>query len=128
VRDVRALTLLFDAADLAPYTRRWLEIAPKYVPLRLVHSHSGEAARWASRFPPESLTEHLTLVDDEGNVWRDAKAELMVLWALRRYRGRALRIGHPSRLPFRRSNLNWVAGGEGVPWPDGSAHGGAARG
>lgn len=120
--DVKTLTLYYEAPDLAPYARRWLDRAPKYVPMRLVAVRGLGPYDTPPGLDPASLGGRLTAVDDEGNVWRDRKAELLVLWALREYRRRALLIGHPSRLPFRRSNLNWVAGGTGEPWPERTEH------
>ena len=119
---MRTLTLIYDRIELAPYTRRWIERAPKHVPIRLVPARILRPGEMQCGLPAESLAARLTVLDDEGNVWRDGKAELMVMWALRGYRRRALLIGHPSRLPFRRSNLNWVAGGLGEPWPDRTEH------
>jgi hypothetical protein len=120
---VRQLTLLYETADLPPYARRFLERAPKHVPLRLVAVRGLCPGDTPRGLDAATLAGRLTLIDDAGNVWRDRKAELVVLWALRGYRRRALLIGHPSRMPFRRANLNWVAGGSGEPWPDRAAHG-----
>jgi hypothetical protein len=115
---VRRITVIYDSSVIAPFTRRWLESEPKYVPIEFVPSRWIDAARVPAGLDPAALAEHLTAIDEDGFVWRDGKAEILVLWALRRYRRRALAIGHPSRLPFRRANLNWVAGGQGEPWPD----------
>lgn len=120
---MRRITVIYDSSVVAPYTRRWIENEPKYVPIEFVPSRWIDPARVPAALDPATLVEHLTAVDDDGRVWRDGKAELLVLWALRRYRRRALAIGHPSRLPFSRANLNWVAGGQGVPWPDRSTRG-----
>jgi hypothetical protein len=120
---VRTLTLVYDVSELAPHARRWIQNAPKHVPIRLVAVRGLNWGEAPQGLDEASLAGRLTAVDDEGNVWRDGKAEIVVLWALRGYRKRALAIGHPSRLPFRRSNLNWVAGGSGEPWPEGTEHG-----
>ena len=120
---MRKLTLIYDREELALMTRRWLERVPKHVPIQLVDVRGLGPEDVPRGLDRASLGGRLTAIDDEGNVWRDGKAELLVLWALRGYRRRALLIGHPSRLPFRRSNLNWVAGGSGVPWPERTEHG-----
>src|SRR5262245_11724105 len=119
---MRELTLIYDGAELAPYARGWIDRASKHLPIRLVAAHDVGPDDVPRGLDRASLEWRLTVVDDEGNVWRDGKAELMVLWALRGYRRRSLAIGHPSRLPFRRRNLNWVAGGQGEPWPDRTEH------
>lgn len=120
---MRRITVIYDSTVLAPYTRRWIDSEPKYVPIEFVPSKWVDGARVPAALDPATLAEHLTALDEEGHLWRDGKAEILVLWALRRYRRRALAIGHPSRLPFRRANLNWVAGGTGVPWPERSVDG-----
>ncbi len=120
---MRCITLFYDPTLLSPTAQGWIRSEEKYVPIHFVSSRDPRLAAIAPGLDPATLTEHLLAVDDEGRVWRDGKAELLVLWALRRYRGRALRIRHPSRLPFMRLNLNWVAGGVGEPWPDRSARG-----
>jgi hypothetical protein len=119
---MRKLTLVYDVAELSPQARRWISRTSKHVPIRLVAAHDLRPGDAPCGLDAASLAGRLTAVDDEGNVWRDGKAELLVLWALRGYRRRALLIGHPSRLPFRRSNLNWVAGGSGEPWPERTEH------
>ena len=123
---MRRLTLVYDAMDLAPSTRRWIESQRKYLPIDCVPCRAIDDSTVDPKLGP--LQGHITLFDEEGNLWRDGGAELMVLWAMRRYRARALRIGHPSRLAFRRSNLNWIAGGSGVAWSERSEHGGGTCG
>ena len=115
---MRRLLVVYDMAEIATHTRYWLEREPQYVPIDFVPARHFADGAGLPGLDPASVAERITAIDDEGNLWRDGKAELVVMWALRRYRSRALLIGHPSRLPFRRSNLNWMAGGAGVPWPE----------
>jgi hypothetical protein len=119
---VRHLTLVGDAAVLPHATRRWIESETKYVAIDIVPAGRADVAGILPGVDPATLDGRLTAVDDEGNLWRDGAAELLVLWALRRYRARALKIGHPSRLPFRSHNLNWVSGGGGRAWEERSEH------
>jgi len=119
---VRRLTLVGDASVLPHSTRRWIDAETKYVPIEIVPTSRADFGALLPGVVPATLAGRLTAVDEEGNLWHDGAAELLVLWALRRYRARALRIGHPSRLPFRSHNLDWVAGGEGRAWEERSEH------
>ena len=119
---MRRLTLVHDPAVFGWRTWRWFDAEPKYVPVDVVSTERRDVAARVPGLDPATLVDRLTLMDDEGDVWRDGAAELMALWALRRYRRRALLIGHPSRLQFRRGTLNWIAGGAGEPWQEGTAH------
>lgn len=120
---MRRLTLVYDPEVLSWSTVRWIVAAPKYVPVDVYSTKHPELPKRMPGVPTSALEGRLTLVDDEGFVWRDGKAELMVMWAVRRLRARALAIGHPSRLPFRRGTLNWFAGGSGDPWTEARSHG-----
>lgn len=120
---MRLLRLFYDASVLPPATLHWLWSEKKYVPVDPVSNHRSDVAFLLPSVDPASLRGRLVAVDDQGNAWLDASAELVVAWALRGYRGWALSIGHPSRLPFQRGNLNWLAGGSGVPWPEGASRG-----
>ncbi len=125
---MRRLTLVVDHLLFSWRTRVWLDGQPKYVPIEVFSTDNPTLAARLPALPRSALDGRLTLVDDDGNVWRDGAAELTVLWALRRRRAAALRIGHPSRLAFRRGNLDWLAGGAGEPWPEGRTHGAGAAG
>jgi hypothetical protein len=124
---VRRLTLVGDASVLAHSTRRWLESEKKYLPIDIVPAGRADLGAVLPGIDRAAIDGRLVAVDDEGNLWYDNAAELLVLWALRRYRARALKIGHAALLPFRSHNLNWVAGGDGRPWQERSEHGGGGQ-
>jgi predicted DCC family thiol-disulfide oxidoreductase YuxK len=107
---MRRLTVLYDArCSLCRRARLWLERQRQIVPLAFVAAGSQEA--W-QRFPGLDLArtlEELTVVGDGGEVYRGAKAWLICLWALRRYRGVARRLATPQALPGARRAFEWIS-------------------
>lgn len=105
-----ALTVLYDVrCALCCRARSWLAGQPKYVPMAFVAAGSNEARR---RFPDldhDSTLEELTVVGWGGEVYRGAKAWVMCLWALKRYRSAALRMSEPEMLPVARRLIAWVS-------------------
>ncbi|HZS03907.1 MAG TPA: DCC1-like thiol-disulfide oxidoreductase family protein [Blastocatellia bacterium] len=100
---MRTLTVLYDAnCNLCRRVKAWLGAQTKYVDLDFVAAGSADAA---ARYPlldhPATLKE-LTVVSDNGDYYRGAKAWLMCLWALREYRGWAIRFSAPELMPFAR--------------------------
>jgi hypothetical protein len=92
-----------------PAARRWLAKQPKYVSMAFVEAGS-EAAR--QRFPSLEVgdtLEELTVVGRRGEVYRGAKAWIMCLWALKRYRSAALRLSTPEMQPVARRLVAWVS-------------------
>jgi predicted DCC family thiol-disulfide oxidoreductase YuxK len=107
---MRKLTVLFDpGCALCRTARAWLEVQDKYVPLEFVGAGTEEARRRFPGLDPASTLKEITVVSDEGQVYRAEKAWLMCLWALRHYRVNALRWSKPDRLPYARRFVAWVA-------------------
>lgn len=107
---MRTLTVLYDAhCELCCRVRSWLENQAKYIDLKFVAAGSEEAHR---RFPQldhnRTLTE-LTVIGDNGWVYRDSKAWLICLWALREYREWSLSLGSPELMPIARRLIVWVS-------------------
>jgi predicted DCC family thiol-disulfide oxidoreductase YuxK len=107
---MRNLTVLFDAScDICTAARAWMLSEPHYVPLMFIPAGSDEARQ---RFPDldhgDTLRE-ITAIDDTGAVYRGAKAWVMCLWALPRYRAWASRLGGPRPLPGAREFIGWVS-------------------
>ena len=75
----------------------WLGRQPAYVRLQLVAA--SEAAR--DLFPALPPGE-LAVVSDSGDVWIGDRAWIVVLWALREYRGWATKLSSPLLLPMAR--------------------------
>lgn len=74
-----------------------------WVPLECLPAGSEEAARRFPELPRAGAPEELCVVDDEGGVYRDTHAWLMVLWALEDYREWALRLSRPALMPLARN-------------------------
>ena len=100
---MKSLTILYDAnCGLCCRIKAWLQTQSKYVDLDFIAAGS-DAAR--SRYPQldhAATLKELTVVSDEGNYYCGAKGWLMCLWALREYRGWAVRFSSPDMAPMAR--------------------------
>lgn len=97
---MRCLTVLYDAnCRVCRQARGWLEEKPKFVALRFVPAGSPEAARLFPELDPEETLRQITLVGDDGSVYRGAKAWVMCLWATERYRHLAGKLASPKLMP-----------------------------
>ena len=98
---MRALSVLYDeTCGFCVSCARWLGAQRTWVGLECLPA-GGEAA--ARRFPElrrSASKEELVVVDDEGGVYRDTHAWLMVLWALEDYRAWAQRLSRPALMPL----------------------------
>ncbi|MEM8882767.1 MAG: DUF393 domain-containing protein [Planctomycetota bacterium] len=104
------LTVLYDAScHLCCRARRWLENQEQYVPLRFVGAATDHAKREFPYLDPEDTLQELTVVGDDGSIYRGAKAWVMCLWALVDHRGKALTIVSPALLPSARRFIDWVS-------------------
>jgi predicted DCC family thiol-disulfide oxidoreductase YuxK len=101
---MRALSVLYDeTCGFCVSCARWLGTQRTLVGLECLPAGSGDAV---SRFPElrrSASKEELVVVDDEGGVYRDTHAWLMVLWALEDYREWAQRLSRPSLMPLARN-------------------------
>lgn len=105
-----ALTVLYDVrCALCCRARVWLAAQPKYVPMAFVAAGSNEAKRRFPGLDHDASLEELTVVGWGGEVYRGAKAWVMCLWALKRYRSAALRMSEPEMLPVARRLIAWVS-------------------
>lgn len=104
------LTVLYDArCEFCHAIRGWLTNQPKYVDLSFIAAGS-ETAR--DKFPElnhEATLSELTVVSDQGWVYKDAKAWLICLWALREYREWSLELATPEMMPLARRFIAWVS-------------------
>ncbi|MFL6258347.1 MAG: thiol-disulfide oxidoreductase DCC family protein [Thermoanaerobaculia bacterium] len=104
------LTVLYDdRCALCRRARAWLADQPKYVSMAFLPAGSNEARR---RFPDldhGSSLEELTVVGWGGEVYRGAKAWVMCLWALKKYRSASLRLSEPEMIPVARRLIAWVS-------------------
>lgn len=107
---MRYLTVLFDQqCALCRRARSWLEVEPQYVQLRFVAAGSTTARHQFPDLDVASTLRDLTVISDEADVYRGAKAWLMCLWALREYRGLALDWASPVRMILARRFVAWIS-------------------
>lgn len=98
---MRKLYVLYDAmCGVCFRARCWMGRQPALVELEFVSAGSPVARLL---FPElGSASEELTVVSDEGEVWRGTAAWLMCLWALTEFREWSHRLSSPSLMPFAR--------------------------
>jgi predicted DCC family thiol-disulfide oxidoreductase YuxK len=70
---------------------------------------SAEARRRFPHLDHATTQRELTVIGDVGDVYLEANAWIMCLWALRDYRAWALRMSTPELLPLARQIVLWVA-------------------
>ena len=88
-----SLTVLYDArCSLCCRIRVWLQAQSQFVQLDFIAANSTEALAQYPALNHELTLRVLHVVSSDGEVYRDAKAWLMCLWALREYRPWALRL------------------------------------
>ncbi|MDO0926110.1 DUF393 domain-containing protein [Streptomyces sp. TG1A-8] len=114
---VRGLTVLYDAeCGLCTHLRDWLVRQPQLVPLELVPAGSAPAR---ARFPGldhAATLEEVTVVGDAGQVYRGARAWIVVLWALREHRPLAHRLSTPAGTGLARGAVLAAAKWRGAQW------------
>lgn len=104
------LTVLYDIrCALCRRARAWLDDQSKYVPLEYVAAGSQEARRRFPGLDHDNTLVDLTVVGMNGEVYHGAKAWIMCLWALKKYRGTALRLATPELMPSARRIIAWVS-------------------
>ncbi len=98
---MKKLTVLYDGAcGFCVRCRWWPAKQPKFVEMECRPAGSGEARR---AFPAlEPKPGELTVVDDDGGVYRDTDAFIVCLYGMQEYREWSLRFGDPLWKPFAR--------------------------
>lgn len=101
---MRGLTVLYDArCRLCRGASAWLREQQAYVPLHFLPAGSPQAVARFPQLDTERQLQELTVVADDGRVWREDAAWITCLWALRSYRGWALRLASPAMRPRARA-------------------------
>jgi predicted DCC family thiol-disulfide oxidoreductase YuxK len=104
------LTVLYDErCDLCCRIREWMQAQPQYVALEFIAAASDEAQARYPQLDHERSLRELHVVTSYGEVYRDAKAWLMCLWALREYRAWSLRMATPELMPLARRAIARVS-------------------
>lgn len=103
-------TVLFDQdCALCRQARGWLSRQRTLVPLHFVPAGSLAAERLFPALDHAATLREMTVIGERGEVYRDAKAWLMCLWALRDYREMAIRWSAPERIEYARRFVAWVS-------------------
>jgi len=106
MQPVRSLTVLYDpTCGLCSWAKSWLVKQPAEVRLDFVATVSNDA-RAAYRDLPAG---ELAVVADTGEVWLGNRAWIVCLWALREYRGLAVRLTTPGLLRLAREAFSAVS-------------------
>lgn|SRR5262245_8060472 len=107
---MKELTVLFDPnCGLCKRAQAWLITRPKFVELVFVPAGSAEARARYPRLNHDPTLTDLTVISDNGAVYRASKAWLMCLWALREYREWALRLSTPELLPTAKRVISMIS-------------------
>jgi predicted DCC family thiol-disulfide oxidoreductase YuxK len=100
---MKTLTILYDAnCVICRRIKEWLLTQSKYVDLDFIAACSEDARARYPQLDHAATLKELTVVSDEGNYYCGAKGWLMCLWALRDYRGWAVRFSSPEMMPLAR--------------------------
>lgn len=100
---MRRLFVLYDErCGLCSWARRWLAQQPAYLELSFIAAGSSLAARLFPGLAQPGPPEELTVVNDEGGVYRNGSAWVMCLYALKEYREWSLRLASPALFPLAR--------------------------
>ena len=95
----RTLTVLYDAScGLCRRARSWLMRQEQYISLEFIAAASHQAIDRYPDLDPMKTLETIHVIDDQGNVYRNEKAWLILLWALADYRKWSLHFSEPHRI------------------------------
>jgi predicted DCC family thiol-disulfide oxidoreductase YuxK len=121
---VRRLTVLYDAhCSLCTFLRDWLVRQPQLVPLEMVAAGSDEARQRYPGLDHRATLDEITVVGDAGQVYRDAAAWIVTLWALRAHRPLAHRLSTASGARLAKGAVLAAAKWRGAQWSGQRARG-----
>jgi len=107
---VKQLSVLYDpGCELCCRARRWLGHQQAFVHLDFIEAGSAQAQ---DRFPGLDLArtlKEITVISDDGRLWRGDAAWITILWSLHAYRPWALRFASPGLRPIVRSFVHQIA-------------------
>lgn len=107
---MQSLTVLYDArCNLCAQVKAWLEQQPAYLELVFLPAGSPAARQRFPKLDHASTLAEMTVISDTGAVYTESNAWVICLWALRNYRGWALRLATPELQPLARRVAIWVA-------------------
>ncbi|WP_268823759.1 thiol-disulfide oxidoreductase DCC family protein [Yinghuangia soli] len=101
VPPVRRITVLYDAlCPLCVAVSAWLARRPKHVAIDLIAAGSARARNRYPELDHARTLREVTVIGDAGQIYADAHAWVVCLWALRGYRPLAGRLSTPAGLPL----------------------------
>lgn len=104
-----SLTVYFDGdCGFCRRVSRWLARQPKFVPVHCIAAQ--RASNVGCPFDLQSLLAQITVLASDGAVYRGTNAWLVVLWALRSYRGWSLRLSAPNRRQWAERLFSLITG------------------
>ena len=100
---MRRLFVIYDArCGLCSWARRWALTQPAFVDLTFIPAGSDLANRLFPTLSRNDEEAELIAVSDQGGVYRDNRAWILCLYALRDYRELSDRLAGPLLEPFAR--------------------------
>ncbi|MCX4724364.1 thiol-disulfide oxidoreductase DCC family protein [Streptomyces sp. NBC_01306] len=103
---VRRLTVLYDAqCPLCVHLRHWLLGQRQLVPLDLVPAASAAAVERFPGLDHGSTLQEITVIGDQGQIYRGPAAWIVCLWALAAHRPKAYWLATPAGAPFVRAAM-----------------------
>ncbi|MET8328758.1 DCC1-like thiol-disulfide oxidoreductase family protein [Streptomyces sp. NPDC005181] len=103
---VERLAVLYDAqCSLCVHVRHWLMKQRQLVPLDLVPAASEEARRRFPGIDHAGTLSEITVIGDQGQIYRGTSAWIVCLWALAEHRPKAHWLATPAGLPFARASV-----------------------
>lgn len=105
---MKRITVLYDAdCGFCTRCRWWMAQQPKYFDVEFLPAGKLEARR---RYPQlEGEKEELTVIDDQGGVYRGTDAWILCLYALVDWREWSIRLAQPGWKPLARSLFNLIS-------------------
>ena len=97
------LYVLYDPkCELCCRLKNWILVQRSWIGLALVEQGSEKAKRLFPELDRIATKEDLAVISDEGAVYLNDRAWIMVLYALEEYRDWAARLTHPLLMPLAR--------------------------
>jgi predicted DCC family thiol-disulfide oxidoreductase YuxK len=107
---MHTLFILYDErCGLCRWSRQWVERQERLLEIVFLAAEREETRRRFPALASDGPPEELTVVSDEGGVYRGSSAWVMVLYALRDYREWSLRLGSPVLLPLARQAFHLLS-------------------
>jgi predicted DCC family thiol-disulfide oxidoreductase YuxK len=101
------LTVFYDArCGFCRRCARWLEVQVQMIPLELLPTNELGGSE---RYPGLVLDDELTVISDEGGVYRGSDAWIMTLYALAKYRAWSFRFSSPLLKPLVRNAFEMLS-------------------